>query len=104
MQPPRGGLEKIVLDALERTPPHETPVLAWPFAGGPAVALKTRALSFDKGVLTIAVVDTSWRAQLTDMAPQFLARINQLVSVKVERLQFVVSTKTHYAGEEKKRH
>jgi predicted nucleic acid-binding Zn ribbon protein len=91
MQPPRAGLEKIVLDALERTPAHETPVLAWPFACGPAVAQKTRALSFDNGVLTIEVADSGWRAQLTDMAPQFLARINQFTASRVTRLHFVIS-------------
>jgi len=91
MQPPRAGLEKIVLDALRRTSPQETPVLAWPFACGPAVAQKTRALSFEDGVLTVAVADAEWRAQLTDMAPEFLARINQLAPSRVERLHFIVS-------------
>jgi predicted nucleic acid-binding Zn ribbon protein len=91
MQPPRAGLEKIVLDALQRTPPHETPVLAWPFACGPAVAQKTRALTFDKGVLTIEAADAGWRAQLTDMAPEFLARINQFTGAQVMRLHFIVS-------------
>jgi predicted nucleic acid-binding Zn ribbon protein len=91
MQPTRAGLEKIVLDALQRTPPQETPVLAWPFACGPAVAQKTRAVSFDKGVLTIAAADAGWRAQLTDMAPEFLARINQFASTRIERLKFVVA-------------
>ncbi len=91
MQPPRAGLEKIVLDALLRTPAHETPVLAWPFACGPAVAEKTRALSFDNGVLIIEVADAGWRAQLTDMAPQFLARINQFAFARVTRLKFVVA-------------
>jgi len=91
MQPLRTGLEKIVLDALQRTPPQEAPLLAWPFACGPAVAQKARALSFADGILTIEVADAGWRAQLADMAPQFLARINQLVSLKVERLKFVVA-------------
>ncbi|HZR27942.1 MAG TPA: DUF721 domain-containing protein [Terriglobales bacterium] len=91
MQPLRTGLEKIVLEALQRTPPQEAPLLAWPFACGPAVAQKARALSFAEGILTIEVADAGWRTQLADMAPQFLARINQLVSVKVERLKFVVA-------------
>jgi predicted nucleic acid-binding Zn ribbon protein len=91
MQPPRAGLEKIVLDALARTPPQETPVLAWPFACGPAVAEKTRALRFEDGVLTIEAADAGWRSQLTDMAPQFLARINQFTSAPVDRLNFVVA-------------
>jgi predicted nucleic acid-binding Zn ribbon protein len=91
VQPLRTGLEKIVLDALQRTPPQEAPLLAWPFACGPAVAQKARALSFADGILTIEVADAGWRTQLTDMAPQFLARINQLVSVNVKRLCFIVS-------------
>ncbi len=92
MQPVRTGLEKIVLDALQRTPLQEAPVLAWPFACGPAVAQKTRPLSFEDGILTVEVADSNWRAQLMDMAPQFLGRLNQLVSHKVERLNFIVST------------
>ncbi len=103
MQPPRAGLEKIVLDALHRTQPHEAPVLAWPFACGPAVAQRTRALSFDKGVLTIAVADAGWQTQLKEMAPQFLARINQLVSIEVARLHFSVSPRALNFGEEKPR-
>jgi predicted nucleic acid-binding Zn ribbon protein len=90
MQPMRTGLEKIILEALQHTPPQEAPVLAWPFACGPAVANKTRPLSFADGILTIEVADANWRAQLMDMAPQFLGRINQLVSLKVERLRFIV--------------
>jgi hypothetical protein len=50
-------------------------------------------LSFEDGVLTIEVVDSTWRAQLMDMAPQFLGRLNQLVSLKVERLNFIVPTR-----------
>ncbi|HTD24023.1 MAG TPA: DUF721 domain-containing protein [Terriglobales bacterium] len=92
MQPMRTGLEKIILEALQHTPPQEAPVLAWPFACGPAVANKTRPLSFADGILTIEVADANWRAQLMDMAPQFLGRINQLVSLKVERLRFIVPT------------
>lgn len=93
MQPMRSGLERIILDALERTPPQEAPVLAWPFACGVAVANKTRPLSFEDGILTIEVADSTWRSQLIDMAPQFLGRLNQLVSLKVERLNFIVPTK-----------
>jgi len=37
------------------------------------------------------VADAEWRAQLTDMAPEFLARINQLAPSRVERLHFIVS-------------
>lgn len=92
MQPLREELEKIVAYALQRNAPEETPVLAWAFACGPAVAQKTRALSFENGILTIEAADVGWRAQLTDMSPQFLARLNQLASVKVERLRFTVST------------
>jgi predicted nucleic acid-binding Zn ribbon protein len=92
MRPMRTGLEKIILEALQHTPPQEAPVLAWPFACGPAVANKTKPLRFEGGVLTIEVADSTWRAQLIDMAPQFLGRLNQLVSHKVDRLQFIVST------------
>ncbi len=76
MQPMRTGLEKIILDALQHTPPQETPVLAWPFACGPAVANKTRPVGFAEGILTVEVADANWRAQLIDMAPQFLGRIS----------------------------
>ena len=93
MQPLRAELEKIVADALQRNAPQETPVLAWPFACGPAVAQKTRAVNFESGTLTVEAADAGWRTQLTQMTPQFLVRLNQLASIKVERLRFTVSTK-----------
>ena len=90
MRPPRAELEKIVLDALKRNDPEERPVLAWSLACGPAVAEKTRAVSFEKGTLTVETADASWRTQLTSMAPQFLSRLNQFAAMKVERLHFTV--------------
>ena len=90
MQPLRAELEKIVLDALKRNPPEQTPVLAWSLACGPAVAQKTRAVSFEKGTLTVETAHAGWCTQLASMAPQFLSRLNQFASMKVERLHFMV--------------
>jgi len=64
---------------------------AWPLVSGAAVAAKTEARGFENGILRVLVPDERWRAQLADMAPQYLAAINQFVGVKVNRIEFEVA-------------
>jgi predicted nucleic acid-binding Zn ribbon protein len=100
MERARAGLQKIVRDALRRAPEEEAPLLAWPVVCGARVAARTQALGFAEGTLRVEVPDTGWRAQLRDLAPQYLAALNQSVGTRVERIEFVLPA--HAAKEEKK--
>lgn len=75
---------------LRRAPVGQAPLLAWPLACGSAVAARTTALSFEKGVLRIEVPDAGWRAELKHLAPQYLAVINRYANTPVSRLEFVI--------------
>lgn len=90
MEQARYALQKIMCDAIRRLPAAEIPLAAWQLAAGSAVGEKTKALAFEAGILTIEVPDVTWRAQLRDMAAQFLSRLNQYSSVRVERIEFVL--------------
>jgi Dna[CI] antecedent, DciA len=65
-------------------------LLAWPLACGSAVAARTRALEFVKGVLRIEVPDSGWRAELQHLAPQYLAMINRYSANRVSKIHFVI--------------
>ena len=84
------ALEKIVARSLRSAPAAESAVLAWPVACGSAVAERTRAIEFSKGVLSVAVPDAGWRAELQRLAPQYLAVINRYAAKAVNRIEFVV--------------
>lgn len=83
-------LENIVSRSLRAAPAAESAVLAWPLACGSAVAERTRALDFTKGVLTVEVPDAGWRVELQRLIPQYLAVINRYAGNAVNRIQFVV--------------
>lgn len=93
MEHAAAGLQKIVTDALRRTPPGQAPLLAWPLACGTAVAERTKVLDFVQGVLRIEVPDPGWRSELQNLAPQYLAAINRYAGNCVKRIQFVVAAR-----------
>jgi len=93
MEHARGGLHKIVLEALRKAAPGDAPALAWPLACGSAVAAKTRALQLSAGVLTVEVRDAAWKAQLQELAPRYLGALQELTPGKVKRIEFVVAAK-----------
>ena len=84
-------LEKIVARSLRQAPPAQAPLMAWPVVCGSAVAERTLALDFDKGVLRVSVPDTGWRSELQALAPRYLAAINRYTVEAVCRIEFVVS-------------
>jgi predicted nucleic acid-binding Zn ribbon protein len=84
------GLEKIVARSLRQAPPAEAPLLAWPVVCGSAVAERTRALSFEDGVLRVEVAGVRWKAELQALAPRYLAMINRYTTQAVRRIEFVV--------------
>jgi hypothetical protein len=83
-------LEKIVAGSLRRVSAGQAPVLAWPLACGSAVAARTTALTFDKGVLRVEVPDVGWRAELRHLAPQYLAVMNRYSNSAVSKIEFVI--------------
>jgi hypothetical protein len=94
MERATAGLQKIVSDALRRTPPGQAPLLAWPLACGTAVAERTRVLDYSQGVLRVEVPDSGWRSELQALAPQYVAAINRYIAESVRRIEFVISAAT----------
>lgn len=84
-------LEKIVARSLRQVPPTQAPLMAWPVVCGSAVAERTRALSYQDGVLHVAVPDVGWRSELQALAPRYVASINRYTAQIVRRIEFVVS-------------
>lgn len=85
------GLEKIVAQALRQAPAAKAPLMAWPVVCGSAVSERTRAVSFEGGVLRVEVADAGWKAELQTLAPRYLAAINRYTTEMVHRIEFVVA-------------
>jgi Dna[CI] antecedent DciA-like protein len=64
--------------------------MAWPVVCGSAVAERTRALSFQDGVLRVGVPEAGWKSELQALAPRYLAAINRYTIEAVRRIEFVV--------------
>jgi Dna[CI] antecedent, DciA len=84
------GLEKIVAQSLRQCPAADAPLLAWPVVCGSAVADRTRALSFEGGVLRVQVANEGWKSELQSLAPRYVATINKYSPVAVNKIEFVV--------------
>lgn len=85
------GLEKIVSQSLRRIAPSEAPLIVWSLICGSVVADRTRAVSFDAGLLRVEVADAGWRSELQALAPRYLAGINRYTKETVSRIEFVVA-------------
>ena len=90
MQQAGSGLEKIVAQSLRQSPAMDAPLLAWPVVCGSAVAERTRALSFEGGVLRVQVADAGWKSELQSLAPRYVATINKYSLIAVNKIEFVV--------------
>ncbi len=90
-------MEKLVAGSLRKAPRSEVPLLAWPMACGSAVAARTRALEFSRGVLRVEVADSAWRAELQHLAPKYVAILNKYAT-GVSRVEFVVRDKVTQDG------
>lgn len=86
------GVEKLLVGSLRKAPAAQAPVLAWPVVCGSAVAARTRALEFSRGVLKVEVPDSAWRAELQHLAPRYVAIANKYAA-GVNRIEFVVRSK-----------
>lgn len=91
MQQAGAGLEKIVAQSLRQSPPTDAPLLAWPVVCGSAVAERTRALSFEGGVLRVQVADAGWKLELQSLAARYVATINKYTPVAVNKIEFVIA-------------
>jgi len=80
----------VLARTLRRAPAGTSPLLAWPLVCGPAVAERTRALSFAQGILQVQVPDAGWRAELRALAAQYVAVINRYAVEAVQRIEFVI--------------
>ena len=89
MLPLATGLQQIKTTLLRACAPQEAPLVAWPMVCGHGVAEKTEAHSFEEGTLTVIVPDTGWKTELKNLAPQYLAKLNQICPVKISLLRLV---------------
>ena len=85
-------MEKIVAGSLRKAPGAEGVLLAWPMACGSAVAARTRALEFSRGILRVEVPDAAWRSELQHLAPRYIVALNRYAK-GVSRVEFVVRPK-----------
>ncbi len=79
-------VHKIMAHAIDLVPAEERPAVAWSLAAGDKVAERTRVLACHDNVLVVQVPDSTWRAQLMAMAPQFLSHLRQFAPI--ERIEF----------------
>ena len=86
------GVERLLVGSLRKAPAAQAPLLAWPVVCGSAVAARTRALEFSRGVLKVEVPDSAWRAELQHLAPRYVAIANKYAA-GVNRIEFVIRSK-----------
>ena len=91
MEPVRGALQKVLAGILNRFPPEQVPLEAWPFVCGKQVSRRTQAVSFAGGILRVKVPDAAWRAQLQELRGRYLAGLNQYSAKPVENIEFVLA-------------
>lgn len=91
MEQAGSGLEKIVAQSLRQAPADQAPLMAWPVVCGSAVSERTRALSFEAGILRVEVADVGWKSELQSLAPQYVATINRYTTEIVQKIEFVVA-------------
>ena len=90
MERASANLDRTLSHVLQRVPPKQSALLAWPVACGSVVAERTRVLTFERGVLSVEVPDRGWRRELSALAGQYLAALNRLSAERIERIEFVV--------------
>ncbi len=89
MEPARAGFQKIIVDILRRAPAEDAALIAWRLICGSTVDGRTTALDFRNGVLRVKVPDATWRANLEELAPQYLESLNRILKEKAESIVFV---------------
>src|SRR5437763_2204102 len=90
MLPIAPTLQKIAADLLQSAPVNEAPLLAWPMGCGSSVAGRTKALSFENGVLTSSAADKPWCTQLSSFSDSYLQTLNRICPTQVAKLRFII--------------
>lgn len=93
------GIEKIIEQSLRQVSPDKAPLFAWPVVCGSAVAERTRAVTFETGILRVEVSDAGWKSELQALAPRYLFAINRYTTEAVRRIEFVVGNSTENKGQ-----
>jgi len=93
MEPARLGFHKIVADILRRAPSEDAVRIGWQLVSGSRVSQRTTVLGLSEGVLRVRVPDASWRIQLAEFVPQYLAALDSMLGAKVQRIEFVSEEK-----------
>jgi hypothetical protein len=91
LEPASAGLDKIIARSLRLAPPAQAPLMAWPVVCGSTVAERTRALTFEGGVLRVEVADAGWKSELQALAPRYLVAMNRYTTEAVHRIEFVIA-------------
>jgi len=89
------GLANMAAEVLRGAPAQEVPLLAWGLVCGKAVETRTRAVSFNCGILRVEVTDATWCTSLGEMEARFRLVLNKLIpqeaGTRVERIEFVAA-------------
>lgn len=93
MEPARLGFHRIVADILRQAPSEDAARIGWQLVSGSRVSRRTCVLGLSEGVLRVRVPDASWRGQLADFVPQYLAALDSMLGAKVQRIEFVLEEK-----------
>lgn len=93
LEPARLGYHRIVADILRRAPAEDAVRIAWQLVCGSQVAQRTTVLGLEDGVLRVRVPDVTWRSQLADFVPQYLAALGPMLGSKLQRIEFVLPEK-----------
>jgi len=83
MQAISQGLLTIKANLLRACKTDDVPVVAWQMVCGSPAMEKTRIIKFDRGVLTVAVVDAQWVPVLEQFTDQYLLALNKIFSGQV---------------------
>lgn len=91
MEPLAPTLRAVAADWLKKTEPASVPLVLWPLICGQSIAARTQAVSFADGALLVSVPDKHWIDQLRVFVPQYLAAINEVAPLKVQKIEFKVN-------------
>ena len=90
-----GALERLVSESAPRTLLAEVQV-AWPRAGGEAIAANSEPVAEREGTVTIACAGGAWAQELELMGDELRARIDALVGAdRVRALRFTADLSRH---------
>ena len=90
MQHAKSELQTIYSSVLQNASPDEAAMLAWRLISGSIVASRTRVLGLRNGVLRVEVHERAWRAELAQLAAEYVGAMNRMVARQVDRIEFVL--------------